>query len=156
MFDVSLTVVTVTDPAIQVWYDRAQAGAGTATELPLPPCCAALHGAVLADGGTVSTEDLVRDPRFANAASVTPGVAAERLRFFAGTPLELASGRVVGTLCLFDRAPRALGNDELALLATMGRDMVVPLEAAAAEARRRSPRIAASTDGPWQADAATS
>ncbi len=155
VFDVSLTVVTVTDPAVQVWFDRAQAGAGTETG-PLPPCCDALNAAVLADGGTLSSEDLARDPRFADAAVATPVVAAERLRFFAGTPLEFASGQVVGTLCLYDRVPRALGNDELALLGTMGREMVAPWEAAAAEGRRPTPRIASSTQGPWQPDTATS
>ncbi len=155
VFDVSLTAVTLTDPAVQVWFDRAQAGAGTETG-SLPPCCDALNAAVLADGGTLSSEDLARDPRFADAAVATPVVAAERLRFFAGTPLELASGQVVGTLCLYDRVPRALGNDELALLATMGREMVAPLEAAAAEGRRPTPRIASSTQRPWQPDTATS
>ena len=75
-------------------------------------------------------------------------MTAERLRFFAGTPLKLASDVMVGTLCLYDRTPRSLGSDELALLATMGREMVVPLDAEAAEARRRTPKTAASTEGP--------
>ena len=154
VFDVSLTVITLTDPAIQVWYDRAQAVAGAETEVPLPPCCEALHAAVLADGSTLSSEDLVRDPRFADAAAVAPVVTAERLRFFAGTPLKLASDVVVGTLCLYDRTPRSLGSDELALLATMGRELLVPLNAEAAGARRRTPKTVASTEGPWQSDPA--
>jgi predicted PurR-regulated permease PerM len=155
VFDVSLTVITVTEPALQVWYDRGKAVAGTDTELPLPPCCQALNAAVLADGGTLSSADLVRDPRFADAGVATPVVTAEGLRLFAGTPLKLASDVVVGTLCLYDRSPRSLGNDELELLARMARELVAPLDAEAGEARRRTPGGGAATDGPWQPDPAT-
>lgn len=155
-FDVSLTVITVTDPAIQVWYDRAQAAAGTDTDVPLPRCCAALNAAVLADGTTLSTEDLVRDPRFADASDATPVVTAEQLRFFAGTPLKVAGGVVVGTLCLYDRAPRSLGDDELALLAKLARELVAPLDAKAAEARRPTSRIKSRARAPLKADPAPS
>jgi GAF domain-containing protein len=155
VFDVSLTVITVTEPALQVWYDRGKAVAGTDTEWPLPPCCQALNAAVLADGGTLSSADLVRDPRFADAGVATPVVTAEGLRLFAGTPLKLASEVVVGTLCLYDPSPRSLGNDELELLARMARELVAPLDAEAGEARRRTPGGGAATDGPWQPDPAT-
>lgn len=61
------------------------------------------------------------DPRFAD----NPLVALPpHLVFYAGAPLPLPSGHVIGTLCLIDYKPRNLDATELAILASL-RDLLV-------------------------------
>lgn len=66
-------------------------------------------------------EDALHDARFADNPLVTD---APHLRFYAGAPLVLPSGLVLGTLCLIDRRPRTLDAMELAILGTL-RDLAV-------------------------------
>ena len=49
--------------------------------------------------------DTQRDARFARSPLV---VGAPHLRFYAGAPLSVASGHVVGSLCILDVVPRVL------------------------------------------------
>lgn len=65
--------------------------------------------------------DARADPRFAD----NPLVAnPPHVIFYAGAPLALASGFVIGTLCLIDHKPRDLDATELAILASL-RDLLV-------------------------------
>lgn len=57
--------------------------------------------------------DALTDPRFADNPAVT---GEQRVRFYAGCPLRLDSGAVVGTLCIVDRRPRQLAAPQLGLL----------------------------------------
>lgn len=57
--------------------------------------------------------DALSDPRFAKDRAV---LEEPHLRFYAGAPLVLDPGSSVGVLSLIDRAPRALGSGEKALL----------------------------------------
>jgi PAS domain S-box-containing protein len=72
--------------------------------------------------------DLTADPRTAGNTLVT---GAPFIRFYAGAPLQLASGQIVGMLCVIDMDPRPQGlslqqRDSLAALA---RQVVATLEA---------------------------
>ena len=58
-------------------------------------------------------EDATRDPRFADNPLV---LGDPHIRFYAGTPLHIAGGYKVGTLCLIDRRPRQLDERQRALL----------------------------------------
>lgn len=62
-----------------------------------------------------------RDPRFRNNPLV---VDQPHIRFYAGAPLIAPSGHKLGTLCIIDRVPRWLEDDEKKILADMA-DMVV-------------------------------
>lgn len=44
---------------------------------------------------------------------------APHIRFYAGQPIRSADGHALGTLCLIDREPRTLDNDDLAALADL-------------------------------------
>jgi diguanylate cyclase (GGDEF)-like protein len=70
-------------------------------------------------------EDASLDPRFADNPLVT---GPSRLRFYAGAPLVLRSGEVIGTLCVIDRTPRRLGATEQSLLRVLAQRVVVELE----------------------------
>jgi hypothetical protein len=58
-------------------------------------------------------EDAALDPRFRDHPSVT---GEERVRFYAGYPLEAPDGRRVGALCIVDTSPRSFSKREAALL----------------------------------------
>lgn len=71
------------------------------------------------------------DERFADNPLVTE---PPHVIFYAGAPLLMPSGYVIGTLCLIDRQPRNLDKTELAILSSL-RDLLVeelsnPAEAA--------------------------
>jgi formate hydrogenlyase transcriptional activator len=69
--------------------------------------------------------DALADPRFASNPLVTgePGI-----RFYAGTPLLTPDGQALGTLCVIDRAPRELSDQEAAALRALGRQVAALLE----------------------------
>lgn len=62
--------------------------------------------------------DTARDARFADNPFVTGG---ERIRFYAGIPLEIEPGVRLGSLCVLDRVPRRLGPEVRGLLERLAR-----------------------------------
>jgi diguanylate cyclase (GGDEF)-like protein len=70
-------------------------------------------------------EDALADARFAD----NPLVRGEpRIRFYAGAPLALAGGEVVGTLCVIDRQPRTLDDLQRQTLRVLARLVVTEFE----------------------------
>ena len=70
--------------------------------------------------------DLSQDPRFRNHPQV---LAGPKLRFYAGAPIILADGMRVGTLCIFDTAPRdAFSDKERGFLADFAQIVVHELK----------------------------
>jgi diguanylate cyclase (GGDEF)-like protein len=61
--------------------------------------------------------DATLDERFYDNPLVTD---EPRIRFYAGVPLVVANGSKIGTLCLIDRQPRTLTNEEQELLRDLG------------------------------------
>jgi diguanylate cyclase (GGDEF)-like protein/PAS domain S-box-containing protein len=57
--------------------------------------------------------DARRDARFADNPLVT---GDPKIRFYAGAPVRLADGHVIGTLCVIDRVPRGLSEIQLEIL----------------------------------------
>ncbi|MGZ2381575.1 EAL domain-containing protein (putative c-di-GMP-specific phosphodiesterase class I) [Rhizobium brockwellii] len=57
--------------------------------------------------------DALRDFRFADNPFVT---GRDRIRFYAGAPLEIEPGLRLGSLCVLDRVPRRLGAGVLGIL----------------------------------------
>jgi len=79
-------------------------------------------------------EDATKDARFASHPWV---VGDERVRFYAGYPLEAPGGVRVGALCVVDTKPRRFSKAEASLL----RDLALQVQAALwAGARSRNPR----------------
>jgi phosphoribosyl 1,2-cyclic phosphodiesterase/GAF domain-containing protein len=62
--------------------------------------------------------DAFLDPRFADNPLVT---GESHVRFYAGCPLKLPDGNVMGTLCLIDTRPRQLDDRKINLLRDLGK-----------------------------------
>ncbi len=74
---------------------------------------------VVGDDKPLVVPDIQRDPRFADNETIKQwGV-----RFYAGAPLRVADGLVIGALCILDPEPRTLEGEEVALLETMAADV---------------------------------
>jgi GAF domain-containing protein len=53
--------------------------------------------------------DAAKDRRFAEMPAIAGGPC---VRFYAGAPLVSANGHAVGTICVMDRTPRTLSEDQ--------------------------------------------
>lgn len=83
---------------------------------------------VVGEDESLVVPDIQRDPRFAdNEAIKLWGV-----RFYAGAPLRVADGVVIGALCILDSEPRTLEDEEVALLETMAADVASAIAPGAA------------------------
>jgi formate hydrogenlyase transcriptional activator len=69
--------------------------------------------------------DASADPGFSTNPLVT---GPPYIRFYAGAPLVMPDGRVLGTLCVMDQVPRQLSPDQAEALRTLSRQVVVELE----------------------------
>jgi len=77
--------------------------------------------------------DAREDPRFADNPAVT---GPPHVRFYAGAPLRLPEGVVIGTLCVIDFVPRQLTDVQLRDLRVLAREVVTHLDL-----RRRARRL---------------
>lgn len=66
-------------------------------------------------------EDALLDERFHDNPLV---LGPPHIRFYAGAPLQLPDGEIVGTLCMIDRQPRTLDAIDLAIFGSL-RELVV-------------------------------
>jgi signal transduction histidine kinase len=69
--------------------------------------------------------DAHRDVRFHDNALVT---GAPHLRFYAGAPLHTPEGHSLGTLCVLDRVPRNLSDEQKAALEALARQAMAQME----------------------------
>ncbi len=111
LFRVPIALVSLVDMNRQ-WFKSAAGIDATETPRNISFCGHAIHH----DSPFVIPNALA-DPRFADNPLVTGEL---QLRFYAGMPLKSANGRALGTLCLIDREPRQLSDDELMMLADLG------------------------------------
>jgi predicted PurR-regulated permease PerM len=74
---------------------------------------------VVGDDESLVVPDIQRDPRFADNETIK----LWNVRFYAGAPLRVSDGLIIGALCILDSKPRTLEDDEVALLETMAADV---------------------------------
>jgi GAF domain-containing protein len=119
LFNVPISIVSIVDTD-RIWF-KSHHGLDAEETSRDPGLCAS---AVLQDDVYVVT-DAQMDPR----TLANPLVAGSLgLQFYAGKPLVTGDGHRLGTLCVIDRAPRAVTNDELETLRTLGEVVMDELE----------------------------
>ncbi|MHA4866403.1 GAF domain-containing protein [Duganella sp. PWIR1] len=114
-FDVPIALISLIDENRQ-WF-KARVGLDACeTGRDISFC-----GHAILQSDILVIPDSRADERFADNPLV---VDEPHVIFYAGTPLLMPSGHVIGTLCLIDHHPRALDATELAILASL-RDLLV-------------------------------
>jgi phosphoribosyl 1,2-cyclic phosphodiesterase/CheY-like chemotaxis protein len=107
LFDVPIALVSLIDTDRQ-WY-KSRHG----IDIIESPRDTAFCAHTILDTAVLQVPDALQDARFADS----PYVAGEpRVRFYAGAPLAAADGSLVGALCVVDRRPRRLDEQQLTLL----------------------------------------
>jgi phosphoribosyl 1,2-cyclic phosphodiesterase/CheY-like chemotaxis protein len=136
VFDVPIALVSLVDKDRQ-WFKSCY-GIGAKESSREASFCA--H--VVYSRETMLVSDTLQDPRFGDNPFV---ISEPRIRFYAGSPLILADGSCVGTLCLVDTRPRSLEGADVGLLQDL-RDLVVH------EMRQMGPIRPAQTAGDAKSD----
>ena len=109
-FDVPIALISLVDENRQ-WFKSRVGLDACETSREVSFC-----GHALSMDAPLVIEDALLDERFAD----NPLVAGPpHIRFYAGAQLRLASGLVVGTLCLIDQAPRRLDEMDLGILGSL-------------------------------------
>jgi len=95
------------------WFKSKMGVEVTETPRDISICAHAIQ-----QGDLFIVPDTMQDPRFRE----NPLVLQEpHIRFYAGTPLINEDGFALGTLCVVDREPRELDNEQKNALAALGR-----------------------------------
>ncbi len=128
LFHVPIAVVSLVDEHRQ-WFKSRDGLDEAETSREVSFC-----GHAILDDGPLVVPNALDDERFATSPLVedAPGV-----RFYAGHPLRAPNGQRVGALCLIDRQPRTLEQDDLAALADLA--AMVEHELAAVQLATRDP-----------------
>ncbi|MCW2501231.1 MAG: putative magnesium or manganese-dependent protein phosphatase [Frankiales bacterium] len=121
LFDVPIAIVSVVDTD-RIWFKSRHGLPEDVTEIGRAPgLCAS---AILGHEPWVVT-DAPHDPR----TLANPLVAGSfGLRFYVGMPLTTSDGHNLGTLCVIDRQPRTVSDNELAALRDLAATVVDQLE----------------------------
>ncbi len=106
VFDVPVALVTLVDAERQ-WFKSRQGVDLQESQRELSFCAHAIN-----DDKVFVVSDALLDSRFADHPMVAGG---PRVRFYAGRPLRV-HGHRVGTLCVLDRRPRQLRDEEVRAL----------------------------------------
>lgn len=106
LFDVPIALVSLIDQDRQ-WFKSAMGLDVRETSRAISFC-----GHTIVGRNIMSIADARHDERFAD----NPLVLGEPyIRFYAGCPLYTEDGDALGTLCLIDRRPRTLNNDDVSV-----------------------------------------
>ncbi|UGQ14679.1 GAF and ANTAR domain-containing protein [Yinghuangia sp. ASG 101] len=135
---VPYAVVTIMDEN-DIWFHGRHG-----LDLPGVPIGPGLCQTIVTTGAPHGLPDASLDP----TASANPLVAGEfGMRFYLGVPLRTADGHTIGTLSVFDTAPRPVPDDMTDVLTALAglvvREFEIRLAARAAVAREQEERLAA-------------
>lgn len=100
---VAMVALTLIDHEKQ-WFKSAYNLTGRQTSRQVSFCQYTVLGEHV-----LEVENTLEDPRFRHNVFV---IAEPKIRFYAGAPLVTADGYALGSLCVFDRAPRRLTGEE--------------------------------------------
>lgn len=108
-----IALMTLVDERRQ-WF-KSNVGLEGATETPRD---IAFCSYTILDEQLFVVPDAMKDPRFADNPLVTD---APHIRFYAGAPITLNDGLRMGALCVIDRRPRQLSDEQAAILRELAR-----------------------------------
>jgi len=111
LFAVPIALVSLIDVNRQ-WFKSCIGLEVTETARNISFC-----GHAILENDILMIPDATLDERFYDNPLVTD---EPKIRFYAGVPLVVANGSKVGTLCLIDRQPRTLNDEEQELLRDLG------------------------------------
>jgi len=114
-----MALVTLVDSQRQ-WF-KAKIG----LDLPETARDEAFCAHAIASPELMVIEDALLDDRFCDNPLV---LGDPNIRFYAGAPLMTADGHGLGTLCVLDRVPRQLTDDQRALLQVLSRQVMTQLD----------------------------
>lgn len=117
--DTPIALITILDESRQ-WF-KSRVG----LEIQSTPREQAFCNYTISSGELFIVPDARADQRFAQNPLVTgePGI-----RFYAGAPLVTPGGYAVGTLCVVDRVPRRLTDQQIRALTVLSRHVAAQLE----------------------------
>ena len=113
--DMPIALISLVDQSRQ-WFKSAEGFDGDETPRNISFCAHAILG-----DSVFEVRNARHDPRFRDNPLV---LGPPHIRFYAGAPLEAPDGHKLGTLCVIDRVPRQLSDDEKTMLKNLA-DMVV-------------------------------
>ncbi len=134
---VPISLISLVD-ADRQWF-KADVGLG-ATQTPRD---VAFCAHAILDDQIFEVEDALRDARFSGGPLVQN---APDIRFYAGTPITLANGARVGTLCVIDREPKKLTAMQREILQNLGVAASQALEARKILGAERNQAVIAAHD----------
>lgn len=112
LFNVPIALVSLVDENRQ-WFKSCQGLNTSETPRDISFCGHAILGEDI-----FQIPDAAQDSRFYDNPLVTD---EPHIRFYAGCPLVVGDGNKLGTLCIIDREPRRLDEEDLALLRDLAR-----------------------------------
>ena len=110
LFNVPIALVSLVDENRQ-WFKSSDGLAASETPRDISFCGHAILG-----DSTFYIKDALEDTRFTDNPLVT---GDPNIRFYAGHPLTAANGEKIGTLCIIDKKPKKLTEEDLTALSDL-------------------------------------
>ncbi len=117
--DAEISLISLLDNQRQ-WFKAKIGLDATETSIDIAFCSHAIH-----QDHVFEVSDASQDERFYDNPLVT---GYPHIRFYAGQPLSSAQGYKLGTLCIIDRKPRQLGDQERYILKVLAKQVEKQLE----------------------------
>ncbi|WP_080965603.1 GAF domain-containing protein [Chromobacterium subtsugae] len=121
-FNVDIALISLVDSDRQ-WF-KSRSGLDAAET----PRNISFCGHAILRSEVMEVPDALQDERFADNPLV---IGAPNIRFYAGAPLILAQGHRIGTLCIINRQPKRMEDEDKTHLQTLAKTVSAEMEAKA-------------------------
>ncbi len=118
-----ISLLTLIDRDRQFWLSQVGLSPDLAKARQAPRAVS-VCGHVVAEEAVLVVEDVLKDQRFAS----NPFLRERGIRFYAGAPLRISGGFVLGALSVIDMAPRKFTDGDRRLLESAAAEIVAEIE----------------------------